>query len=281
VRRIARQLGVSLSQIRGSGPEGRILLDDLPAPGSATQSPSVTPAQAAPGTRVKLRGVRRKIAERMVQSKQTIPHYGYVDECDVTDLVRLRASLKETFAQAGVKLTYLPFFVKAAVAALKKVPLVNASLDDEAAEIVLHDQFHIGIATAAPDGLVVPVIHDADRKSLVQIAREVQSLAESARAGTLSPEQLRGGTFTITSIGSIGGLISMPIINPPQVGILGIGKIVKRPIYDADGALRPADMVYLSFSFDHRIVDGAVGAEFGNAIIEELKSPARMLVESL
>src|SRR5262249_20009360 len=156
-------------------------------------------------------GVRRKIAEHMVQSKRTIPHYSYVDECDVTDLVKLRQSLKERFAAAGLKLTYLPFFVKAVVAALKEVPVVNASLDESAGEIVLHDRYHIGVAVAAPSGLVVPVVHDADKKGLPEIAREVERLSSEARAGKPRREDLRGGTFTVTSVGNVGGLFSTPI----------------------------------------------------------------------
>src|SRR5262249_41359111 len=199
-----------------------------------------------PGTSIKLQGLRRKIAERMAQSKKTIPHYSYVDECDVTDLVRLRDSLKQSFAQAGVKLTYLAFFVKAVAQSLKDVPLVNASLDEKAGQIVLHDHYHIGVAVAAPAGLIVPVIHDANQKDLVHIARDLDRLSAEARAGKAKLEDLRGATFTITSIGNVGGLISTPIINPPEVGILGVGKIVKRPVYDSAGNIKPADLLYLS-----------------------------------
>lgn len=284
VRLMARKLGIDLSQIHGSGPQGRILVEDL-AP-HLQRSTSATPGEsAAPkldygqaGTRIQLQGVRRKVAERMSLSKQTIPHYGYVDECDVTDLVRLRHSLRETYNRAGIKLTYLAFFVKAAARALKEVPVVNSSLDDAAQEIVLHDRYHLGIAVATPAGLIVPVVHGADRLDIGQIAREIDRLSESARAGNARPEDLKGGTFTITSIGSIGGLISTPVINPPQAGILGVGKIVKRPVYDGAGSVRPADMVYLSFSFDHRILDGAVGAAFGNALISQLRNPAGLLL---
>jgi pyruvate dehydrogenase E2 component (dihydrolipoamide acetyltransferase)/2-oxoisovalerate dehydrogenase E2 component (dihydrolipoyl transacylase) len=231
-----------------------------------------------PGTRIKLVGLRRRIAEHMVHSRQTIPHYSYVDECDVTDLVRLRNNLKDAYAAAGVKLTYLPFFVKAVVAALKEVPLVNASLEEESQEIVLHDGYHVGIAVSTPAGLIVPVVHDADRKDIGTLAREIDRLSGDARAGRARREDLRGGTFTITSVGNIGGLFSTPVINHPEVGILGIGKVVRRPVFDAAGQVRPADIVYLSLSFDHRVVDGAVGAAFTNAIIRGLSNPAVMLV---
>jgi pyruvate dehydrogenase E2 component (dihydrolipoamide acetyltransferase)/2-oxoisovalerate dehydrogenase E2 component (dihydrolipoyl transacylase) len=284
VRQLARKLGLDLAQVRGTGPQGRILIDDLTAHVKAAMTREERPAAppppdyGTPGTRIKLIGLRRKIAEHMVLSKRTIPHYSYVDECDVTDLVRMRESLRETFAQAGVKLTYLAFLVRAAVAALKEVPIANSSLDEAAGEIVLHDRYHIGVAVATPGGLIVPVVRDADRKDLVQIAREIERLSSEARTGKTRLEDLRGSTFTITSIGGIGGLISTPVINHPEVAILGIGKVVKRPVYDPAGNLRPADLVYLSFSFDHRVLDGAVGAAFANALIRRLQNPATLLL---
>jgi pyruvate dehydrogenase E2 component (dihydrolipoamide acetyltransferase)/2-oxoisovalerate dehydrogenase E2 component (dihydrolipoyl transacylase) len=279
---MARKLGIDLVAIHGSGPEGRILIEDL---SPRIQTPTTAPTEAAPdygkpGTRIKMQGLRRTIAQRMVQSKRTIPHYSYVDECDATDLVRLRDNLRDAYVRAGVKLTYLPFFIKAAVAALKEVPIVNASFDEEAGEIVLHDRYHIGIAVATPSGLMVPVVHDADQKDIGAIAREIERLSGAARAGKARREDLLGATFTITSVGSYGGLIATPVINPPEVAILGIGKIVKRPVYDAAGQIHPADMVYLSLSFDHRVVDGAVGAAFGNAILRQLQAPAALLLPS-
>jgi pyruvate dehydrogenase E2 component (dihydrolipoamide acetyltransferase)/2-oxoisovalerate dehydrogenase E2 component (dihydrolipoyl transacylase) len=283
VRYLARKLGVDLGQIQGSGPGGRVLIEDLsaqvrPATAEAARPAEPKPDYGEPGTRVKLQGIRRTIAEHMVRAKHTIPHYSYVDECDVTELVRLRESLRETYARAGIKLTYLAFFVKAAVGALKAVPLVNASLDDAAGEIVLHDRYHIGIAVATPAGLLVPVVRDADRKDLGQIARDVERLSAEARAGRARREDLRGGTFTVTSIGNVGGLISTPVINHPEVAILGVGKVVKRPVFDAAGAVRPAEIVYLSLSFDHRVLDGAIGAAFGNALIRRLQNPATLLL---
>ena len=283
VRLMARKMGIDLAGVHGSGPQGRILIDDLSAAlantGAARPAPAAPRADyGVPGSRIKLQGLRRRIAERMVQSKQTIPHYAYVDECDLTALVALRDNLREPFDRAGVKLTYLPFLVKAAVRALKEVPIVNASLDEAAGEIVLHDRYHIGIAVATPGGLIVPVVQDADKKDLVQIARDIERLSADARAGKSRREDLRGGTFTITSIGGIGGLISTPIINPPEVGIVGVGKIVKRPVFDDAGLVKPADLVYLSFSFDHRVLDGAVGAAFGNALIRHLQRPAALLL---
>jgi 2-oxoisovalerate dehydrogenase E2 component (dihydrolipoyl transacylase) len=282
VRQLARKLGIDLTAIHGSGPEGRILIEDLTP---RIQSPAVQAAPAEtppdygkPGTRIKLQGLRRTIAQRMALSKKTIPHYSYVDECDATDLVRLRDGLRDSYARAGVKLTYLPFFIKAVVAALKEVPIVNSSLDEESGEIVLHDRYHIGIAVATPAGLMVPVVRDADQKDIGVIAREIERLSSAARAGKARREDLLGSTFTITSVGNFGGLIATPVINPPEVAILAIGKIVKRPVYDAAGQIRPADMVYLSLSFDHRVVDGAIGAVFGNAIVRQLQNPAALLL---
>jgi pyruvate dehydrogenase E2 component (dihydrolipoamide acetyltransferase)/2-oxoisovalerate dehydrogenase E2 component (dihydrolipoyl transacylase) len=196
----------------------------------------------------------------------------------VTDLVRLREGLREAFARSGVKLTYLAFVVKAVVAALKEVPIVNSSLDEEGGEIVLHDRYHVGIAVAMPAGLIVPVVRDADRKDLAAVARDIDRLSGEARAGKSRLEDLRGGTFTVTSVGNIGGLFSTPVINHPEVGILGVGKVVQRPVFDGAGDVRPADMVYLSFSFDHRVVDGAVGAAFANAVLRRLHSPAVLLL---
>jgi pyruvate dehydrogenase E2 component (dihydrolipoamide acetyltransferase)/2-oxoisovalerate dehydrogenase E2 component (dihydrolipoyl transacylase) len=286
VRYLARKLGINLSQVHGTGPGGRILLDDLSdrlrtasPDGSAKAAPAEPrPDYGTPGTRVKLQGVRRKIAEHMVLAKRTIPHYSYVDECDVTELVKVREGLRETYARAGVKLTYLAFIVEAVVKALQEVPIVNASLDEKAGEIILYDRYHVGFAVATPNGLLVPVVRDADRKSLADVAREIERLSREARAGRARLEDLRGGTFTVTSIGSVGGLISTPVINHPEVGILGVGKVVKRPVYDANGNLRPADLVYLSFSFDHRVLDGAVGAVFGNAVIRHLQNPLPLVV---
>ncbi|HEY3787908.1 MAG TPA: dihydrolipoamide acetyltransferase family protein [Urbifossiella sp.] len=284
VRMLARKLGLDLARIRGSGPHGRILLDDLtpflkPVPGGSQPSPKIAKTDfGTAGTRMKFLGLRRKIAEHLVEATRRIPHYSYIDECDLSDLVRLRSQLRDPFARSGIKLTYLSFVVKAAARALKDVPMVNSTFDEEAGEIVLHDRYHIGIATATPGGLIVPVIKDADKKDIAAIASEIERLSSEARTGKPRLDDLKGGTFTVTSVGGIGGLISTPIVNYPEVGIVGIGKVVKRPVYDPHGNVLPADMVYLSFSFDHRIVDGAVGAAFGNAVIEHLRRPATLLL---
>jgi pyruvate/2-oxoglutarate dehydrogenase complex dihydrolipoamide acyltransferase (E2) component len=292
VRQLAHKLGIDLRQVAGSGPAGRILADDLTRHIQSTRlvlAPAVTAEEppekklppfdlGKPGTRIKLQGVRRRIAEHMVEATRAIPHYTYVDECDVSELVKMRESLRETVGRKGIKLTYLPFLVKAVVNALKEVPIVNSSLDESAGEIVLHDQYNIGLAVAAPSGLIVPVIAGADKLDLLEIARQADRLSNEARLGKSRLEDLRGGTFTITSIGSIGGLFATPIIHQPQVAILGIGKIVKRPVFDEHEQVRPAHMMYLSISCDHRVLDGAVAAVFGNAIIRHLQNPAGLLL---
>src|SRR5579883_214518 len=291
VRMLARKLGVDLTHVHGTGPHGRILLDDLTpflAPKSNGPRPAPTPTPAGTdtskldfgvaGTRVKLIGMRRKIAEHMVESKRHIPHYSYIDECDMSDLVRLRSQLREPLANAGVKLTYLTFFVKAVARALKEIPITNSTFDEAAGEVILHDKYNIGVAVAAPNGLIVPVVKEVHKKDILTIAADIERLSNDAKAGKSKIEDLRGGTFTVTSVGGIGGLISTPIINYPEVGIMGVGKVVKRPVYDANGNLKPADIVYLSFSFDHRVVDGAIGAAFGNAVLRYLQSPALLLL---
>jgi pyruvate dehydrogenase E2 component (dihydrolipoamide acetyltransferase)/2-oxoisovalerate dehydrogenase E2 component (dihydrolipoyl transacylase) len=285
VRQLARELGVDLAAVPGSGPAGRILVEDLaavvrpPAGRDALAKPAARPPDyGKPGTRVKMVGLRRAVAERMALAKRTIADYSYVDECDATDLVKLRENLRPTYAAAGVKLTYLAFFVKAVVGALKDVPLVNSSLEEEAGEIVLHDRYDIAVAVATPTGLVAPVVRGADRLDVGAIAREIARLSEAARSGKAKREELTGGTFTVTSVGNIGGLFTTPIVNPPEVGIMGVGKVVKRPAFDAAGRVVPADLVYFSFTFDHRVVDGAVGAAFANAVIKRVQNPAVMLL---
>ncbi len=283
VRHLARKMGIDLATVQGSGPEGRILLEDLTPRVQLTTPPTGAPSEPSaeygrPGTRIKMAGLRRLVAEHMVHSKHTIPHYSYIDECEVTELVRLREGLKERFARRGVKLTYLAFWVKAVVQALKEVPLVNSSLDEETQEIVLHDRYDIGVAVATPTGLVVPVIRGADRKSVGEIARTIDQLSQEVRQGKARREDLKGSTFTITSVGNLGGLISTPVINHPEVAILGLGQIVKRPVFDDRGNIRPADIVYLSLSFDHRVVDGAIGAVFANVLLREMRTPASLLL---
>ncbi|HHM11952.1 MAG TPA: 2-oxo acid dehydrogenase subunit E2, partial [Planctomycetaceae bacterium] len=285
VRRMARSLGIDLTSIAGSGPGGRITIEDVAR--AARREAPTRPAPTPPplqfdlgraGTTIPLAGLRRKVAEQMVRSARSIPHYSYIDACDVTALVRLRDDLVGPLQAEGIKLTYLAFWVQAVVRALRKVPIVNATFSEEDRTITLHDRYDIGIATATEKGLVVPVVRNADRLSLAETARAIDQLVQAVRTMQAKPDQLRGSTFTITSVGNFGGLASTPIINHPEVAIMGVGKIRRVPRYDEQGELRPVDEVYLSFSFDHRIVDGAVGALFANEVIELLRHPGRLLV---
>jgi pyruvate dehydrogenase E2 component (dihydrolipoamide acetyltransferase) len=227
---------------------------------------------------VPLRGLRRVIADHMVHSKHVAAHTLHVDEADLTDLVAMRERAKAKAAAEGIKLTYLPFFVKAVTGALKRYPYVNASLDDEYHEIVLKKFYNIGIAANTDEGLVVPVIHDADRKSIFELAAEIGHLAAKARSGKLSHDEISGGTFTITNVGSVGGLFTSPIINYPEVAILGTHSIVPRPVV-RDGQIVIRQMMYLSLSFDHRVVDGALAAEFVRDLARSLANADVMLME--
>ena len=286
VRKLARELGVDLAAVRGSGEGGRIQRGDVervakagPAVEAAAGSTRTAPAAASSAPeRVPLRGLRRNIANHMVHSKHTAAHTLQVDEADMTELVRWRTRSKDRAAEKGVKLTYLPFFVKAASAALKKFPYVNASLDDAASEIILKKDYNIGIATDTDAGLVVPVIHNADRKSIFDLAREIVELAEKARGGKLTHDDITGGTFTITNVGSVGGLLTFPVINHPEVAIMGTHSIQERPVV-RDGQIVVRNMVYLSLGFDHRVVDGALAARFLREVADLLAAPELLLME--
>lgn len=300
VRRLARDLGIDLQNVRGSGEGGRIRSEDVrrvaasmsgattsatpsaaPAPAASTSTPAAAPKPSAtPGERVPLRGLRRVIADHMSNSKHTAVHTLHVDEADLTNLVGLRALLKERAASRGIKLTYLPFFVMATCIALKKFPYMNASLDDKNHEIELKKDYHIGIAANTDGGLVVPVIHNADRKNVFELASEIATLADKARQGKLTHDEISGGTFTITNVGSVGGLFTFPVINWPEVGILGTHGIQPRPVV-RDGQIVIRDMMYLSISFDHRVVDGALAAQFVKEVATNLGAPALMWMEGI
>jgi len=296
-RKLARELGVDIAQIRGTGPGGRVTDEDVRRFAAARTAPSPTPSPAptpppptapafAPGAvvtdrreeRIPLRGIRKRIVEHMHQSKTTAAHFTYVDEVDMTELIQVREQMKPLAEQKGVKLTYLPFIVKASVAALKEMPLLNASIDEAKGEIVIKKYYNIGIATATDEGLIVPVIKDADRKSLLEIAMEIERLAKAAREGKIALSDLQGGTFTITSLGALGGLFATPIINYPEVAILGIHEIKKRPVV-RDNQIVIRDIMYVSLSFDHRLIDGDVGARFCKKIISYLENPKLLFLE--
>jgi 2-oxoglutarate dehydrogenase complex dihydrolipoamide succinyltransferase (E2) component len=282
-RKLARDLGVDLSLVSGTGPSGRIIDEDVQrfkrsGPGPVAVAVTTSGKQGIE-ERIPLRGIRRKTAERMVKSKHTAAHVTHVDEVDMTEIVQLREKTKESAEKRGVKLTYLPFIIKALIPALKKYPFLNATLDDEKEQIVLKRYYNIGIATNTDQGLVVPVVKDADHKSVTQLAEEIGRLSERARAGQLTLEEIQGSTFTITNVGGIGGVFATPIINYPEVAILGVHKITKRPIVK-ENQIVIRDMTYLSVSFDHRVLDGAMAAEFMNVIKQYLEDPKLLLLET-
>ncbi len=289
VRKFAREQGVDLFRVRGSGEGGRIRREDVqrvseagkkarPAAATAARAPGAAQPSAGESERIPLRGLRRVIADHMVHSKHTAAHTLHVDEADLTELVAMRERAKEKALARGVKLTYLPFFVKAVCAGLKRHRYMNASLDDEKHEIVLKKFYNIGIAANTDEGLVVPVIHDAAEKTIFQLAGEISQLAEKARSGSLSHAEVTGGTFTITNVGSVGGLFTFPVINYPEVGILGTHSIVQRPVV-RDGQIVIRHMMYLSISFDHRVVDGATAALFVKDVADSLSHPDLLLME--
>ena len=295
-RKLARELGVDINGVPGSGPAGRVTAADVkqftagtvaapvvaaapaPAPAVATVVAPITPA--ADDERIPLRGIRKVIAERMVKSKHTAPHVTTVDEVDLTELAAFRAKAKEMAARKNVKLSFMPFFFKALTTALKEFPYLNAQIDDEKQEIVLRKQYHLGFALDTEAGLLVPVIRDVDKKSIFQIAAEMQNLIERGRAGKLQPDELRGSTFSVSNQGSIGGLFFTPVINHPEVGILGIGQTQERGIV-RDGQIVIRKMAYLALSFDHRLIDGAVATRFLARVVALLGNPTLLMLEAM
>lgn len=272
VRKLAKDLGVELGKVPGSGPGGRITEEDVRS-AAGPKVPTGAPAKSAAEERIPFQGKRRMIARKMVEAKTHVPHAFLVDEADVSGLLAERAKWREIGEREGVRVTILPFIMKAVVGALQRHPALNASLDEAREEIVLKKSFDIGMAVDAGDGLVVPVVRNADAKSVIELAKEIERLSEAARGGTLAPSDLSGGTFTVTSIGSIGGLFSYPVINVPEAAILAAHKIVTRPVV-RDGEIVPRDMMYLSLSFDHRIVDGGAATRFLNEVVRRIEASA-------
>ncbi|MEO6597802.1 MAG: dihydrolipoamide acetyltransferase family protein [Planctomycetota bacterium] len=301
-RRRARELGIDLAAVPATGPRGRITNDDLAAAGSGVGSsgngaavagrpaaaagagtsrfaPIAIPPAPAGRTeeRVPFRGLRRKIAEAMARSKYTATHFTYVDDIDVTELVKIRTDAKKAFADKGVNITYLPFIMKAIVAAMREFPGMNSSLDEVTNELVIKKYYNFGIATDTDSGLIVPVIKDVDRKGIGELAKDLQDLAARTREGKVTVDDLTGGTFTITNAGNIGGLFATPIINFPEVAILGVHAIKDTPVI-RDGQVVVGKKMYLSVSIDHRLVDGATGARWMNVIKDHLEQPYRLLL---
>ncbi len=274
VRKLAEQLGVDLASVEGSGRQGRIVEDDVRAFAEAPERPAPGVAPAGPVEQeeetIPLTAIRRTIARRMAASKFSAPHAWLVMEADVTALVRLREAQREAFREReGVDLTYLPFVVAAAAQGLRENPALNASWGEE--EIVLKKRIHIGIAVAADQGLLVPVVHDADRLSVAGLARAVRDVSERARDGKLRLQDVQGGTFTVDNTGSFGSIISMPIINQGQAAILALEVITKRPVVLENDAVAVRSMVNLCLSFDHRILDGAQAGGFLRSVVQRLE----------
>lgn len=313
VRKYAREKGVQLAWVPGTGKLGRITREDVdrflaggaapaqttaaPTPAAAASAPAqeapaatgVTQAAATPTVhytaqggeveeRVPLKGVRKAIAKAMVKSAYTAPHVTIFDEVDVTALVEMRKNAKPLAEERGVKLTYLPMIVKAVVAGLKKFPELNASIDDEKQEIIYKKYYNIGIATSTDDGLLVPVVKAADSKSIFQIAAEIAELAKKARDRKATADELKGSTFSITNIGSAGGMFFTPIINYPEVAILGVGRISEKPVVK-NGEIVVGQVLSLSLSFDHRLVDGEPAQRFINYVKQLLENPTLLVME--
>jgi len=296
VRKYAREKGVDLTQVAGTGKNGRITREDVDGFGGAPAAPAAQAEAAAPaqetaqpaavsaGTafrpeeRVPFKGIRKAIANAMVKSVYTAPHVTIMDEVDVTELVALRAKYKPYAEKKGSKLTYLPFIVKALVAACREFPIMNSTLDEQNQEIVYRKYYNIGIATDTDNGLIVPVIEDADRKSIFMIADQIRDLAARGRDGKLTPQELKGSTISISNIGSAGGMFFTPVINFPEVAILGTGRISEKPVV-RNGELVAAPVMALSLSFDHRLIDGATAQNFMNFIKQLLAQPELFIME--
>jgi pyruvate dehydrogenase E2 component (dihydrolipoamide acetyltransferase) len=270
-RRVARDLGVDLDRVAGSGRHGVVRRADVEAfhsSGAAPASAAPTPApiQGSGGeTRTPFRGVRRKIAEAMVRSAFTAPHFTVIEEVDVTDLVALRGRAKALGAAEGVKVTYMPFIMKATALCLARFPMLNGTLDEETNELVNFHYSNLGIATDTPNGLLVPVIKAVEQKGVLALARELAELAERTRAGKVKPDELVGSTFSITNAGNIGGIMATPIINFPDIAILGVHRLMKKPgvVAGPDGdRIEVRQYMNFSISVDHRLADGADGARF-------------------
>lgn len=279
VRRRAFEAGVPLQFVGGTGAEGRITHADLDRALAADEGhrPAAPPADLV--EEMPVIGLRRKIAERMQDTKRRIPHFSYIEEVDVTALEDLRKALNERHGKARPRLTLLPFLVRALARTLPDFPGLNARYDDEAGLLRRHSALHVGIATQTPAGLVVPVLRHAERLDLWACAAGIAALAEAAREGRCGREDLSGSTLTITSLGALGGLATTPVINAPEVAIVGVNKIAVRPVYVESGGFVPRKIMNLSSSFDHRVVDGFVAAEFVQRLRSLLEQPATLFVE--
>ena len=277
-RRLAKETGVDLRRVRPTGDKGRVTRDDVQA--ALRDHMAEDRPHGLLEERIPIVGMRRKIADRMAHAKATAAHFTFVEECDASRLVEMRERLLPEAERRGVRLTYLPFIVKAVTEALHRHPVLNSAVDETSNELVYKKYYNIGVATATDAGLMVPVVHHANRLRIFELATEIERLAQGAKEGSLDPEDLRSSTFTITSLGKQSGLMATPILNHPEVGILGVHRIKERPIV-RDREIVVGKVMLLSLSFDHRIVDGHVGAAFAYDIIETLENPERLFTEFL
>ena len=290
-RKMAKDLGVDIRKVKGTGPNGRVMKEDMikakDAMMKSKEESKISQIQYEESIlvederieRIPLTRIRKTIAEQMTLSRFTIPHTTAMDEIDVTELYEFRKKYKDILIEEEVKLTFLPFIIKGVIAVLKELPEFNSSLDEENDELILKHFYHIGIATDTDRGLMVPVLRDGDKKSIVEIAKEIEDLSSRAKNNQIELHELKGSTFTITNYGSIGGYFGIPIINYPESAILGVGRIVKKPIVK-DDEIVIARVLPLSLSYDHRIIDGASGARFLNLLSELLKNPEMLLLKS-
>jgi pyruvate dehydrogenase E2 component (dihydrolipoamide acetyltransferase) len=289
-RRLAREVGVDINNLTGSGLAGRVTREDVlqvkaPAVVSSgvpviAKSFAYQSNQGAAEERVAIRGIRRKIAESMQMSKHIIPHFTLMDEANVSGLVELREKMKVIAEKESTKITYLPLVMKALIATMRQFPMFNASIDDAAQEIVYKKYFNIGFAADTPNGLVVPVIKDADRKTILELSKEIIDLSKRARDGKLKLEEMKGATITITNIGSVGGMYATPIINHPEVAILGMYKIQDKVISE-NGTFKVIKTMNFTVTADHRLIDGAVAANFLKLFFQRIENPALLMAEMI
>lgn len=282
VRAFAREHGVDLRFVKGSGPAGRVLREDVDAYVASAGHAGLPSSGLVPNTTVeeiKIVGLRRKIAQRMQDTKRRIPHFSYIEEVDVTDLETLRSDVNATKKGGRPRLTVLPFLMRALAMALRQYPQMNARFDDETDTLYRYGGAHIGIAVQTPNGLMVTVVQHAEARTIWECAGEVQRLSEAARSGSATREELTGSTITITSLGALGGIASTPIINSPEVAIVGVNKIAVRPVWRGT-AFEPRKIMNLSSSFDHRIIDGWEAAEFIQHLRSLLETPAKIFMET-
>ncbi|WP_057830945.1 dihydrolipoyllysine-residue acetyltransferase [Colwellia sp. TT2012] len=277
VRRVARELDINIHQVTGSGKKGRVYKDDVVAHSQSGQG--LVPKVVAGGTRVEpIRGIKKVMATAMQNSVSTIPHFTYCEEIDLTELIALRGELKEIYAKQDIKLTMMPFFMKAMSLAIKEYPLVNSKVNEDCTELTYFDDHNIGMAVDSKVGLLVPNIKQVQTKSILELANDIMRLTSDARSGRVASEDLKGGTITISNIGAIGGTVATPIINKPEVAIVALGKLQKLPRFNEQGEVVARSIMQVSWSGDHRVIDGGTIARFCNLWKSYLEKPSHMLV---